>query len=89
MKYSKHNLYAGNYEVSDQGVCHPPTESEWTVLDHVGEHDEGGQFIAVDGEAESICLILEDEGFWPVMSFLTPTEARLLAHTLLEAAGQE
>lgn len=42
MKYSKHNLYAGNYEVSGQGVCHPPTESEWTVLDHVGEHDEGG-----------------------------------------------
>ena len=89
MKYSKHNVYTSNYEVSDNGVCHPPPESEWTVLAHVGEPDEGGQFTAVEGKAESICLILQDQGSWPVMSFLTPTEARLLAHTLSEAAGQE
>ena len=89
MKYSKHNLYTGTYEVSNHGVCHPPAESEWTVLAHVGEHDEGGQFTEVEGKAESICLILQDQGFWPVMSFITPTEARLLAHTLLEAVGQE
>ena len=43
----------------------------------------------IEGKAESICLILQDQGFWPVMSFITPTEARLLAHTLLEAVGQE
>ncbi len=43
----------------------------------------------IDGKAESICLILQDQGFWPVISFITPTEARLLAHTLLEAVGQE
>jgi hypothetical protein len=91
MKYSKHNLYTENYDVSGHGVCHPPNESEWTVLDHVGEHDEGGQFTAIEGKAESICLVLQEEEkeFWPVISFLTPIEARLLAHTLLEAAGQE
>ena len=89
MEYSKHNLYTGNYEVSSHGVCHPPTESEWTVLDHVGEHDEGRQFTEVEGKAESFCLVLQDQGFWPVISFITPTEARLLAHTLLEAVGQE
>ena len=89
MEYSKHNLYTGNYEVSDHGVCYPPTESDWTVLAHVGEHEEGRQFIPIEGKAESICLILQDQGFWPFMSFLTPTEARILAHTLLEAVGQE
>ena len=89
MKYSKHNLYTGNYEVTGNGVCHPPAESEWTVLAHVGEHEEGGQFTEVEGTAESICLVLQDQGFWPVMSFISPTEARLLAHTLLEAVGQE
>ena len=89
MKYSKHNVYTSNYEVSDNGVCHPPPESEWTVLAHVGEHDDGGQFTTVEGRAESICLVLQDQGFWPVMSFMTPTEARLLAHTLLEAVGQK
>ena len=89
MEYSKHNLYTGNYEVSSHEVCHPPTESEWTVLAHVGEHDEGGEFTPIDGKAESIWLILQDQGFWPVMSSLTPTEARILAHTLLEAVGQE
>ena len=89
MEYSKHNLYTGNYEVSNHGVCHPPTESEWTVLAHVGEHDQGRQFTPVEGKAESICLILQDEGFWPVISFLSPTEARILAHTLLEAVGPE
>ena len=89
MKYSTHNLYTENYEVSNHGVCHPPNESEWTVLDHVGEHDEGRQLTEIEGRAESICLVLQDKEFWPVMSFLTPTEARLLAHTLLEAAGQE
>ena len=55
---------------------------------HVGEHDEGGQFTPVEGRAESICLILKDQGFWPVMSFITHTEARLLAHDLLEAVGK-
>ena len=89
MRYSKHNLYTGNYDMTENGVCHPPTESEWTVLAQVGEHGEGGQFIEVDGTADSICLVLQDQGFWPVMSFITTTEARLLAHTLLEAAGQE
>ena len=89
MKYAKHNLYTGNYEASKHGVCHPPSESEWTVLAHVGEHDEGGQFTAVEGKAETICLVLQDQEFWPVMSFITATEARLLAHTLLEAIGQE
>ena len=56
---------------------------------YVGDHEEGGQFTMVEGKAESFCLILQDQGFWPVMSFMTVTEARLLAHTLLEAVGQE
>jgi len=58
-------------------------------LAHVGEHDEGGHFVEVEGRADSICLVLQDGESWPVMSFITPTEARLLAHTLLEAVGQE
>lgn len=89
LSYMKHNLYTGNYSVDDQGVCKPPDESEWTVLAQVGEHEEGGQFIEVDGRADSICLVLQDQESWPVMSFITPTEARLLAHTLLEAVGLE
>ncbi len=89
LRYEKHNLYTGNYQVNDHGACNPPPESEWAVLDQVGEHGEGGEFTLVDGKAESICLILQDQDFWPVMSFITPTEARLLAHTLLEAVGDE
>ncbi len=89
LSYTKHNLYTSNYPVSDQGVCNPPDDSEWTVLAHVGEHDEGGQFVEVDGRADSICLVLQDQESWPVLSFITPTEARLLAHTLLEAVGPE
>lgn len=89
MSYDKHNLYTGNYQLSDQGVCNPPADSEWTVLAHVGEHGAGGEFVAVEGKAESICLILQDQGFWPVISFINPTEARVLAHTLLEAVGDE
>ena len=89
MSYTKHNLYTGNYQLSEQGVCNPPDDSEWTVLASVGEHEEGGQFTPVDGRAESICLVLQDRGFWPVLSFISHTEARLLAHTLLEAVGQE
>ena len=89
LSYTKHNLYTGNYPVNDQGVCNPSDDSEWSVLAHVGEHEEGGQFTEVDGRADSICLVLRDQGTWPVLSFITLTEARLLAHTLLEAAGQE
>lgn len=65
-----------DYLLSDQGVCNPPDDSEWTVLAQVGEHDEGGHFAEVDGRADSICLVLRDEVSWPVMSFITPTEAR-------------
>ena len=89
MSYTKHNLYTGNYQLSDQGVCNPPAESEWTVLAFVGEHEEGGQFTEIEGDAGSICLVLQDRGFWPIMSFITSTEARMLAHTLLEAVGKE
>ena len=89
MNYSKHNLYTGRYHVDGEGVCKPPAESEWTVLAYVGDHDEGGQFTPIEGKTESICMVLQDQGFWPVMTFITPTEARLLAHTLLEAIGQE
>ena len=55
----------------------------------MGEHDEGGHFVEVDGRTDSICLVLQDQESWPVLSFITPTEARLLAHTLLEAVGPE
>ena len=89
LSYTKHNIYTGNYELSENGVCSPPDDSEWTVLAYVGDHEEGRRFAEVDGRADSICLTLQDRGFWPVMSFITPTEARLLAHTLLEAVGQE
>ncbi len=89
LSYTKHNVYTGNYQLTDNGVCNPPDDSEWTVLAYVGDHDEGRQFSEVEGRAESICLVLQDHGFWPVMSFITPTEALLLAHTLLEAVGQE
>ena len=89
MSYTKHNIYTSNYPVNDQGVCNPPDDSEWTVLAKVGEHEEGGQFVEVDGRADSICIVLRDQASWPVMSFITPTEARLLAHTLLEAVGLE
>ena len=89
MKYQKHNLYTGEYDLTDHGVCTPPEDSEWAVLAVVGEHEGGGQFLPVEGETETICLVLQDEGFWPVMSFITHTEARILAHTLLEAVGQE
>jgi hypothetical protein len=89
MQYQKHNLYTGEYDLTDHGVCTPPDDSEWTVLAVVGEHEEGGQFTAIEGEAENICLVLQDAEFWPVLSFITHTEARLLAHALLEAVGQE
>lgn len=89
LSYTKHNLYTGNYPVSDQGVCNPPDDSEWSVLAYVGDHEGGGQFTEVEGRTDSICLVLREQTSWPVLSFMTPTEARLLAHTLLEAVGQE
>ena len=70
-------------------MCNPPDASKWDVLAHVGEHEGGGHFAEVDGRADSICLVLRYEESWPVMSVITPTEARLLAHTLLEAVRQE
>ena len=70
-------------------MCNPPDASKWDVLAHVGEHEGGGDFAEVDGRSDSICLVLRDEVSWPVMSFITPTEARLLAHTLLETVRQE
>ena len=70
-------------------MCNPSDDSKWDVSAHVGEHEEGGHFAEVDDRADSICLGLRDEVSWPVMSFITPTEARLLAHTLLEAVRQE
>ena len=70
-------------------MCNPPDASKWDVLAHVGEHEGGGRFAEVDGRADSICLVLRYEESWPVMSVITPTEARLLAHTLLEAVRQE
>lgn len=89
LSYTKHNIYTGNYPVNDQGICNPPDDSEWTVLAQVGEHEEGGQFTEVDGRSDSICMVLQDQDSWPIMSFISPTEARLLAHTLLEAVGLE
>ena len=70
-------------------MCNPPDDSKWDVLAHVGEHGGGGHFAEVDGQADSICLVLRDEESWQVMSFITPTEARLLAHTLLDSVRQE
>ena len=70
-------------------MCNPPDASKWDVLAHVGEHEGGGDFAEVDGRADSICLVLRYEESWPVMSVITPTETRLLAHTLLEAVRQE
>ena len=70
-------------------MCDSPDASKWDVLAHVGEHEEGGHFAEVDGRSDSICLVLRDEEPWPVMSLITPTEARLLAHTLLEFVRQE
>ena len=70
-------------------MCNQPDDNKWDVLAHVGEHDGGGHFAEVDGRADSICLVLRDEVSWPVMSFITPTEERLIAHTLLEAVRQE
>lgn len=90
--YRKHQLYSGIYEVSEDGKTKVPDECCWIVK----SHQSGRMFGPVDGPGE-IVLILEEDfpigtvdrvgtGFWPVISFLTPDEARRLARQLLSAS---
>lgn len=75
----KHTLHPGNYEMS-AGAVIVPEKAQWRAFE-TKEHPK------------KILLVLEDEwgkdrGFWSVMSYLTPEEAKKLARELQEAAEE-
>lgn len=81
--YSKHNIYWGAYHSSEDFKELP--DAQLIVQYYLGEDDEGGNF-STDIPTNSICLILEDANFWPVISFLDRDEALNLAQRLINAA---
>lgn len=91
--YGKHQFYKGNYEMSEGGEILVPDECRWVVR----KYQDGCMFSLNVNESGRIALILEEDypigtinrvgtGFWPVISFLTPGEAKHLAKQLLNAS---
>lgn len=91
--YGKHQLYKGDYEMSKGGEIKPPDECRWVVR----KYQSGRMFSPDVNEPGEIALILEEDypigtvnrvgtGFWPVISFLTPDEAKHLGKQLLNAS---
>ena len=84
--YRKHQLFRGNYEMTEGGTIKVPDKSHWVVLRYIGDC----KFVEFGNEGE-IALILEEKcsekrRFWSVISFLTPEEALQLAEQLNKAA---
>ena len=94
--YAKHNLYTGKYERGRYRCYELDDNVHWIVRTYHGVEygsgvfsemeDETGVFSEEDIAGATICLILEDENFWPVMSFLTPDEAYALGLKLIGRA---
>ena len=80
MSYKKHNVFLGNYIIKDKKMS---PDGGYVVMKQL----DGGSVFSRDLEEEgSIVLILEDNNFWPIMSFLTAKEALELADRLKLAA---
>ncbi|KKK76736.1 hypothetical protein LCGC14_2860610 [marine sediment metagenome] len=89
-EYEKHSLFVGKYDKSlGQVAFAPKPDAQWVVRRYLGSKNGEGQFTPEIGEAERgpLVLILQDDSFWPVMSFLTEDEAASLAAQLTEAVG--
>ena len=89
-EYEKHNLYAGAYDKRLAEVSFSPApNAHWVVRRHLGSKNGEGQFTveAAGPERGGLVLILQDDSFWPVMSFLTEDEAASLAMELTQAVG--
>ena len=85
--YGKHQLYKGNYLMSKGGEIKLPGKYCWKVGKYEGDRTWGYE---ADGMG-TITLLLEEDygnggGFWPVISFLSPDEAKELAQQLLDMA---
>lgn len=86
--YAKHNIYLGAYGINV--VARLPTHLEWKVFkyERYSREHGGGKFnpnLSAEGE---IAMVLVDEqlSFWPIISFLSPEEARKLGEQLLNAS---
>ena len=84
--YAKHNLYTGKYGRRMNNWYELGDNAHWVVRRYHGIEEVMGVFSEEDVAGGNICLILEDENFWPVMSFLTPDEAYALGLILIGRA---
>ena len=78
-KTMKNSLYPGNYPTKAGGIEVPAT-AHWKAMN-------------VDAQKDKVLLVLQDEwsksdGFWSVMSYLTPEEALELSQQLQKAAAE-
>jgi len=85
--YGKHQLYRGNYKMSKGGEIKLPDKCYWRVGKYQGDHTWGYEA----DDIGAITLLLEEDygdgnGFWSVISFLSPDEAKELAQQLLDMA---
>jgi hypothetical protein len=86
--YAKHNLYVGKYDPSGAWrTFEVPPSAQWVVRCKIAEDEEGGRFTSELAKGRPICLILHDDDFWPVMSFLSEEEAATLAAQLTQIVG--
>lgn len=82
--YNKHQLYKGNYSMSDGGEVQVPDKCYWIVRKYLGTRHFGQE-----DDTGPITLILNEDyndgkGFWSVISFLTLDEATELGKKLIE-----
>jgi len=75
----KHQLTFAPYTVSQGSVVKLPDQCTWQI--HYPVTSEKGQILLALAEQYS-----DKEGFWSVMSYLTPDEARNLSKELKDAA---
>ena len=89
--YRKHQIYCGIYDVPENGRVQLEDGCQWVIRKYLGLREgygEGEFDDCLEAEGE-IALLLDDgdNGFWPVISFLSKEEAISLADDLLESAG--
>ncbi len=90
--YEKHQIYVKPYDISENGVVKLPDQAKWNVVKHHNEKDE--LVIPQFKEAGEIKLYLlheesSDNGFIPVISFLTVSEATSLRDQLNSVLTKE
>lgn len=79
-----HTIFAKNYDSRYDKIQLP--NAIWRA--EMVREDEKGITLDSDG-GDKIALILEEMDFWPVVSFLTPNQARELSYKLLDLSNRQ